>query len=349
MTLAPVFRSEEAVNALHEKGYMRELEASFSAHREAAGILNDLLRKVIEETYILSSPDPVDDLSFLQENFFLILFHSLFKRVSCDPGHLDAYTLLNFCIRGVVLSGDNLFDEEDKLVLPLRLGHGKRFMSIVQMMCFQGLIQRVLDTHAGWLNIEEKTRFNRDLLSALTEIGSLEGSEEAGVDRIPEVDEMIETVHRVRGGSLFSLAFIAPRIGERGANKASWEAAEAGIRRLGTAFQIVDDLTDLEFDLGRGSHNLLVAQVFHNGSGEEQALIQSLRRSAGMRAEGGWVEKGLRESAAAVLAHAKKEAEEGFRILGRLGFWFPPEDALLFVRAIAGDAGFERVQGIHAR
>lgn len=348
MTLAPVFRSPEAVSALQRRGYWQQLEDSLAAHREAAAALNDLLKEVLPARFLEAAPKTEEDLPFLQENFFLILFHSLFKTVGCEPDHLDCYTLLNCCIRGVVLSGDNLFDDEEKLVLPLRLGRGRRFMSIVQMMCFQNLIRRVLDVHGAWLNGEEKDRFHHDLLGSLTEIGTLEGSEENGVRTVPTVEKMIESVHRVRGGMLFSLAFIAPRIGERGGRAAAWEKAEQGIRSLGTAFQIVDDVTDFEFDLNRGSHNLVVAQVTHNGTGEERELLNTLRSDPATREEGRWLEKGLNRSAGKVLDLARGEAEAGFAALQEVGFWFPPDDALLFVRAIAGDAGFARVQGLHS-
>lgn len=347
MTLAPVFRSPEAVRALQERGYWTQLEPSCAALREATGILHVLLQDVIDREYLNPSPQSQDDLLFIQENFFLILFHSVFKSVGCEEEHLHLYTLLNSCIRGLVLSGDNLFDDEDKKVLPLRLGCGKRFMSIVQMMCYQNLIRQVLRRHGDWLDDGEKDRFLCELLSTLTAIGTLEGSEETGVADTPHMEAMIEKVHRVRGGSLFSLAFIAPRIGERGKNRKTWEAAEQGIRSLGTAFQIVDDITDLEFDLGRGSHNLLVSQIVHEGTTEERDILDELRASPDLRATGGWVEKGLFHSAGRVLARAKEEAEAGFQSLKMIDFWFPPEDALLFVRAIAGDGGFERVQGLN--
>jgi hypothetical protein len=349
MTLAPVFRSPEAVSALQNKGYWSKLERSFEAHRTADRTLRALLNEVIDDQYIDAGAKESDDLPFLQENFFLILFHSLFETLGCEAERLKCYTLLNACIRGVVLSGDNLFDDEDKLVLPLNLSRGRRFMSIVQMICFQGLIRRVLDGHGQWLTNGERDRFHRDLLSTLTAIGRLEGSEEAGVKEVPEVEAMVDAVHRVRGGSLFSLAFIAPRIGERGTNAEAWKKAEEGVSRLGTAFQIVDDLTDLEFDLGRESHNLLVAQIVHAGTQDERNLLEELMRSPEMRARGGWVEKGLKNAASEVLERARMEAEKGFKTLESTGFWFDPEDAQLFVRAIAGDAGYHRVQGLDAR
>ena len=52
MTLAPVFRSPEAVSALQNKGYWTRLERSLEAQREAEEVLRGLLREVIHERYL---------------------------------------------------------------------------------------------------------------------------------------------------------------------------------------------------------------------------------------------------------------------------------------------------------
>ena len=51
------------------------------------------------------------------------------------------------------------------------------------------------------------------------------------------------------------------------------------------ARQIVDDLTDFEFDVRRKSHNLLVSQIHHLGSQPERAAAELATLSAGFRAE----------------------------------------------------------------
>ena len=48
-----------------------------------------------------------------------------------------------------------------------------------------------------------------------------------------------------------------------------------------------------------------------------------------------------------MLERARIEAERGFNDLAELGFWFPPSDAALFVRAIAGDAGDARIDALN--
>ena len=120
-------------------------------------------------------------------------------------------------------------------------------------MSFERLLRRALDRgqHAVILDGAQRDAVLRGLLNRMASIGTLEGSEEGGVDEIPTPDNMVERVHRIRGGALFALAFAAPAVLETGPLAEKVAAAEPAVARLGTAFQIVDDLTDFEFDLGR--------------------------------------------------------------------------------------------------
>ena len=343
MTLCPVFRSADAVQMLRSKGYFDLLAPSINAEREYKRMLIALLDDVIDSRYIKQAEES-DDITFLQEHFFLVLFDAVYRALDCPPDRLTTYGLLNLCIKGMVVAGDNLFDDEAKMDLPLELGAGPRFASIVQMLSFDHLVMRVFEEHGSTFKGGGIVRFRRDLLSSLASIGTLEGSEEAGVGSIPPVDEMIQKVHRVRGGQLFSLAFIAPRIGEGDQQLDRWRTAAEGIACLGTAFQIVDDLTDFEFDLTRRSHNILSAQIVHAGTTQERAAFEQLHDEGTRHLVS--VENTFAESARSILHKARTEAEEGFRTLARCGFWFPPEDAELFIRAIAGDAGEARMQAV---
>ena len=348
MTLSPVFRSPEAVEALKERGYLDALEPALRMQRESVQRVRELLPDVISAEYVGEPDEPSDPIRFVQEHFFLTLFNSLFSVLDSADERLRAYALLNVCIKGLVTSGDNLFDREAKMDLPLKLGEGPCFGSIVQMLCFIHIVDRILDEHCPFFQKAERIEFKRSLLSRMTHIGTLEGSEEAGVDEAPDVQSMVDRVHRVRGGELFALAFVAPAIAERDGNSAQWAKAEQGVRRLGTAFQIVDDVTDFEFDLGRRSHNIVAAQVVYGGTADEQAELKRLRQD-GAQPPAGVLEERFSVSAGAVLELARYEAEIGFTIWRKLGFWFPPEDAKIFVRAIAGDAGHGRVREVSER
>jgi hypothetical protein len=300
-------------------------------------------RRKVPESGEMVTPE---GLGFLQDYFFLILFRSLFASLGVSPGRLDLYAELNFCIKGTITAADNIFDDQGKSLLPLAEGTGPRFLSILQLMCFERLIRRtcVRGVDRSVLSEPDTHSILRGLMNRMAAIGELEGSEEGGVQEIPTPEEMVTRVHQVRGGALFSLAFVAPSRLEEGAVGERVLAAEPAIARLGTAFQIVDDLTDFEFDLGRMSHNLLVSQIHHHGSVEEQSALAALREGEPV-AEGS-VEKLFRASARAVLERAYEEAEGSFQRLSELGFWFPAELASEVVHAIVGLEGVARMEAI---
>ncbi len=354
MTLSPVFRSEAAVRLLEEQGVWRRLAPDVEAQARAVRTLYADLRDVIGSDFL--SPDPdlpgpggageLRGLEFLQEYFFLILFRSIFRSLGVEAARLELYTELNFCIKGTITAADNLFDDQDKSLLPLAPVTGARFMSILQLMCFERLLRTVLDRgiEAGTVQHEQRVAVQRSLLDRMASIGTLEGSEEGGVDDIPSPQDMIERVHRVRGGALFALAFAAPSVLERGDAADRIALAEPAVARLGTAFQIVDDLTDFEFDLGRRSHNLLTSRIHHHGTTEEREALA--RFWGGAPVEEGVVEDLFRESARAVLELAYEEARASFSQLASLGHWFDARLAEQVVHAIVGLDGVARMEAL---
>jgi len=352
MTLSPVFRSPAAVRLLEEQGVWRRLAPDIQAQADAVRVLYADLPEVLGAAF--RGPEPhvptaeealrPEGLHFVQEYFFLILFRSIFTSLGVSAERLRLYSELNFCIKGTITAADNLFDDQDKSLLPLAPVAGARFLSILQLMSFERLLRRTLDRaqHAHVVDGAQRDAILKALLDRMAGIGALEGSEEGGVDGIPTPEDMIERVHRVRGGALFALSFAAPAVLESGDGAGRVAAAEPAVARLGTAFQIVDDLTDFEFDLGRRTHNLLTAQIHHHGSDAERAALEQLRQGAPVPA--GAVESLFRESARAVLERAYEEARASFRALGDLGHWFQAELADQVVHAIVGLDGVARME-----
>lgn len=354
MTLSPVFRSQAAVRLLEEQGVWRRLAPDVQAQSDAVRALYADLPEVLgaefrgREPHVPRAEEALapEGLHFVQEYFFLILFHSIFASLGVPARKLRLYAELNFCIKGTITAADNLFDDQDKSLLPLAPVSGARFRSILQLMAFERLLRRALDRGeaAGLVGAAERDAVLRGLLDRMACIGRLEGSEEGGVDHVPTPAEMVERVHRVRGGALFALAFAAPSVLEKGEMARRFAAAEPAVARLGTAFQIVDDLTDFEFDLGRRSHNLLTSQIFHHGTQAEKAALARFRD--GEKVEAGVVETLFRDSARAVLERAYEEARSSFRALADLGHWLEPALADQVVHAIVGLDGVARMEAL---
>ena len=226
MTLSPVFRSQEAVQLLADRGVWSRLAGDLEAQAEAVRTLYADLEEVLGEDF-RSEPPHIPSasevttpagLQFLQEYFFLILFRSIFATLGVSEERLRVYTELNFCIKGTITAADNIFDDQAKTLLPLAENSGSRFMSILQLMAFERLLRRVLDRGEASrvLTGSQRDAIQRGLLDRMAAIGTLEGSEEGGVDDIPPPGEMVDSVHRVRGGALFALAFGAPAVLEGG-------------------------------------------------------------------------------------------------------------------------------------
>jgi len=354
MTLSPVFRSRAAVELLADRGVWSRLSEDLEAQADAVRTLHGDLGVILGEKFREAPPHVPTaaevttpaGLQFLQEYFFLILFRSVFRSLGVGDDRLRLYTELNFCIKGTITAADNIFDDQAKSLLPLVEHAGSRFMSILQLMTFERLSRRVLDRgeSAGILDAAHREAVQRGLLDRMASIGTLEGSEEGGVTEILPPDEMIESVHRVRGGALFALAFVAPSVLEKGGLLPKLARAETAIAQLGTAFQIVDDLTDFEFDVGRHSHNLLVSQIHHLGSQAERAAVR--KYWTGEKAPTNVVESLFRDSARAVLERAYSEARASFGGLEELGFWFEAELAEDVVRAIVGLDGVARMEAL---
>ena len=354
MTLSPVFRSPEAVRLLEEKGVWDKLAPSMEAEARAVNILYEDLGRIVDRSFLQEErrvPESgemhsAEGLAFLQEYFFLILFHSLFEALGVGRRRLEFYAELNFCIKGTITAADNLFDDQAKSLLPLKDASGPRFLSILQLMSFERLIRRACDraAEAGVISEGDTQEILKGLLNRMARIGELEGSEEGGVEEIPTPDAMVARVHEVRGGALFALAFVGPSVLEVGGLGRAFGEAEPAIARLGTAFQIVDDLTDFEFDVGRKSHNLLVSEIHHNGSSQERKALEGIWESGDVPA--GTVEGLFRRSARAVLERAYEEAESAFEKLQDLGYWFPTPLAREVVHAIVGLEGVARMEAI---
>ena len=349
MTLSPVFRSDEAVQALTSAGLWNQLAPAAQGQADAIATVRHDLPNVLDAGFIdaaaLANENATFGIEFVQEFFFLILFRSVLETVGVSPAALGLCSELNFCIKGTITAADNLFDDQNKTLLPLKAGEGARFNSILQLLAFERLADRALQRgiRAGSIGEGSAQPFQRELLSRMAAIGSLEGSEEHGVSGTLDPDTMIDRVHRVRGGALFELAFVAPRLLSAAPAADLLSRAQHAISRLGTAFQIVDDLTDFEIDVERRSHNLLVSQITHSGLAEEKAFLPKVTGTV----EGtDIVTERFAHSARAVIERGEREARAALEELQALGFWFSPNLSDQLVRAIVGLDGIERMRAL---
>lgn len=350
MTLSPVFRSAEAVESLRAAGVWDRLHPAALGQATAIATVKRDLPAVLDQRFIDQSglgEERIDgDMRFFQEFFFLILFRSILQTIRFSDAALDLCSQLNFCIKGTITAADNLFDDQSKSLLPLTTGKGDRFASILQLMAFERLTGLALARGVanGAITPEAVEAFQKARMSKMAAIGSLEGSEEGGVASVLEPGVMIDEVHRVRGGALFELGFIAPGLVDSNVDPAVLARAQSAISRLGTAFQIVDDLTDFEVDLERGTHNILAAQITHAGTAEERARLAELRKTRAF--SGDVVAEDFAVSGRLVVEIGEREAHESLVELQKIGFWLQPSLSESLVKAIVGLEGIERMKAL---
>src|SRR5262245_7331038 len=124
MTLSPIFRSEEAVRLLRERGILDRLGPALALQIAAVERGRGDLEHVVGERFrrgpgeISRGANDGGALAYLQDYFFLTLFLAIFEALGVERERLPFYAELNFCIMGTITAADNLFDDQEKTHLP---------------------------------------------------------------------------------------------------------------------------------------------------------------------------------------------------------------------------------------
>ena len=127
------------------------------------------------------------------------------------------------------------------------------------------------------------------MFDALLAIGEREAEEGEGTGGMLKRENVIETVHRYRGGNLLRLAL-----------------------------QAIDNVTDFYLDIRGIKRNYLVSSIRFEGTDEERRLLEEIMDGNG--GEETPVETVFRRSTRRVLRRAMGEAHKGLDLLVRAGF-----------------------------
>jgi hypothetical protein len=228
-----------------------KLYPSISEHRRVEETHLRLLGGLLESRFIAPHPQRSGPLRYTRKNFFSILFLAVYRAMGIHEERRLLYGVINHAIRGIVTAADNLLDDEYKEMLPLRFAAGaSRFKSIMHLLLFDRILYQVVDdaVEKRIISPEDRPRILQTILDALVPIGEEEATEEGGVDRLLTPADIIEQIHRHKGGNLLRLAFVAPLLVESG-RRERVELADRGVYRIGLALQVIDDLTDFHEDL----------------------------------------------------------------------------------------------------
>jgi len=311
---------------------LRKLVPAIREHRAVEQKVLELLQQTLQTRYVRPIRLSANVLKYAQRNIFSILFLAVYRAIGIPAERRLIYGVINHAVRGIVTGTDNLLDDEYKEMLPLRFpADATRFKSVMHILLFDRFLFQIVEEAVRKRVFPEEHRqlIQHKIFQAMVPIGDEEASEEKGVSAILPPAEILASVHMYKGGNLLRLAFVAPRLVEKGLF-APLEAADGGIYRIGMALQVIDDLTDFYDDLRDRRHNYLLSSIFHEGDiSERQLLGQLLAERPG---SGPPVAEIFRDSVGRVMHRAIGEALAGFAALEEAGFWLNRRDALRLVR-----------------
>jgi hypothetical protein len=311
-------------------------------HRRMEQDFNEQLRAVCPKPEALSFPHmELAPGAYWQRNFFSILFLSIFDAIGISAERQHRYGMVLHAIRGVVTATDNILDEEAKGAVQLKLAGGKVLPNVLVMLMETGVLQEVVRDVAADRDAERRTW--KALIAALFALGAEESSEEHAIETVLSPKDLLDQIHRHRGGGLLQLAFVVPELNEPQLRQAV-RMAKSGVNHIGLSLQIIDDITDFDEDLTRRNHNMLRSWiVFQHPDGpcsdaELSAMSTELRKAP---------ERHFPRATREVMRVAIEMALEGFDILNENGHPADRSAALQLIKAMFKLRGLERLWSIY--
>lgn len=319
---------------MNEIFLLRRLYPAIGEHHLVEEETARLLRAILPDRYIAPSTARPGFLRYAGRNIFSILFLSVYRSLGIPHERRLFYGILNHAVRGIVTATDNLLDDEYKELLPLRFPErAVRFKSVMHLLVFDRILVQAVEDAAQkeLLSRAEGRELQHRLFQAMVPIGEEEAGEEGGVQAILPPQEILDSVHMLKGGNLLRLAFVGPRFVEREL-AASVDLADRGIYRIGMALQVIDDLTDFYGDLRERRHNYLASFLRYEAVGPEREAFEGLlcRRESDTVP----VRLAFPASVGEVMHRAVGEALAGFGLLERAGFWLTRRAALALIRRL---------------
>lgn len=229
----------------------------------------------------ISLLDPADDFFSLEKNFFSALFLYSYHRAGIAKPHRIVYAAINQCLRGMVTGCDNILDDEYKKTLETDLPtHGTRFRSVLDIMVSDRVLFEILlnGFQDNEYNHQEVLAASVASLHALTQSGAQEASEEGGIPRMLEPEQILQSIHHYKTGLLFQCPWAVPLILENCRKETVSFLLEA-LYKIGMGCQIMDDMVDLSSDLRKKRHNYVASIIYHDPNHKEWNRLKSLMAS----------------------------------------------------------------------
>ncbi|MBF0619610.1 MAG: hypothetical protein HQL19_05530 [Candidatus Omnitrophica bacterium] len=214
----------------------------------------------------------------LRRNLFSSFFQATYGLLAVPEERRFLYGKINYLFRIWVTSADNLLDDEDKLVMDLRMGGESHVMrQVVSIMAADRILQGILDD-AVWrktITAAGARYMLNATLQVLLPSAAEEASEEAGVDRSLAPEYVLSTIHRIKTGILFLLPLLGPEHMEQHVDRRRLALCREGLGDFGIGCQLLDDVRDIARDHFEHRHNYVIS-VMARASGQEFSRLNML-------------------------------------------------------------------------
>ncbi|HON56765.1 MAG TPA: polyprenyl synthetase family protein [bacterium] len=203
-------------------------------------------------------------LNHIINNHYSIFFYMIYIALDFNKKERIFFGLLNNCFRLLVTGADNLLDADDNHYL--KYNHIKKsaiMKSVFDLLLAEKIISTILYDfcfNEKLFDREMYIEFQKKIFDILAEVGINESEEYQKKQFYFSADRIINEVHHIKSGKLFTLPFAIPKFYFGGQNKKLNEV-ERAIYDFGIGVQIIDDLTDIIEDFTEKKPNYFIALV----------------------------------------------------------------------------------------
>ena len=231
--------------------------------KEARSILQSPPRTPIEfEVELDAIPD---EFYTLRRNLFSTLFQSVYHLLNIRKDRRLLYGKLNHLFRIWVTSADNLLDNEDKIVVPMKIAGSSRVMrQVISVMLADRILKNITDqaVRDKVITEDEASLLTHKSLQILLPSAAEEASEENGITHRPDAEYVLNTIHRLKTGLLFHIPFLGPDTIEFNIDKDKLALCKEGLMSFGLGCQILDDIRDISKDHLESRHNYILSMMY---------------------------------------------------------------------------------------
>jgi hypothetical protein len=219
----------------------------------------------------------------VRRNLFSSFFQATYGLLSLPEERRHLYGKINYLFRIWVTAADNLLDDEDKIVMDLRMAGDSHIMrQVVSVMTADRVLYSILDeaVHDHVITPGDAGFISRATLQVLLPSAAQEASEEKGVIKRPKPEYVLRTIHRIKTGLLFLVPLFGPEHLDKGVDRARLALCRDGLNDFGIGCQLLDDVRDIARDNLEKRQNYVLSLIAQSSA--EKSRLRKMDKNIGV-------------------------------------------------------------------